>query len=103
VKKKAKYANLPAMSSTDSISKIPVTVVQPKVSYKLHWQRRALQMATILIAVLVPATGLFRIDVVAGAFVILDRQIWWSDFFLVFGFWMLSASGQTVCRSGPIT
>lgn len=102
MKQKAKYANLPAMSSTESIrkiSKIPVTVVQPKVSYKLHWQRRALQLATVLIAVLIPATGLFRIDLVVGAFVILDRQIWWSDFFLVFGFWMLSASGLVVMYS----
>lgn len=87
------------MSSIDSVSKIPVKVEQPKVSYKLHWQRRALQFATILLAVLIPATGLFRIDPVAGAFVILGRQIWWSDFWLVFGVWMILASALVMVYS----
>jgi len=66
---------------------------------RLHWQRRALQFLTIAIAIFIPVTGLFRIDPIAGAFVILDRQIWWSDFFLVFGFWMVVASGLILLYS----
>jgi len=78
------------MRSNDSLGGIPITTETPKASMRLHWQRRALQIFTIVVAVLIPATGLFRIDPIAGAFVVLDRQIWWSDFFLVFGFWLLS-------------
>lgn len=87
------------MSSRNSIGSIPIVVEPPSVSHKLHWQRRGLQMATILIAFLIPVTGLFRIDPIAGAFVILGRQIWWADFFLVFGLWVLIASGLVVMYS----
>ena len=81
------------MSSNESIKSIPIKVETSAVSMRLHWQRRALQVATVVIAILIPVTGLFRIDPIAGAFVVVDRQIWWSDFFLVFGFWSwLSAS-----------
>ena len=89
----------PAMRSNDSLSSIPVTVVPPKTSMRLHWQRRGLQFATIAVALFIPIVGLFRIDPIAGAFVVLDRQIWWSDFFLVFGFWLVLASGLVLLYS----
>ncbi len=78
--------------SISSLSKIPIAVVSMKADTRLHWQRRALQIATLALAVLIPITGLFRIDPIAGAFTILDRQIWWADFFLVFGFWVMLAA-----------
>lgn len=87
------------MSSNNSLSKIPISVVGPKLNYRLHWQRRVVQASAIIIAVLIPMSGLFRIDPIAGAFVVLDRQIWWSDFFLVFGLWMLLASGLVMMYS----
>lgn len=65
----------------------------------LHWQRRGMQLGTLLIAVLIPLTGLLRIDPVAGAFLVLDRQIWWSDFSIVFGFWLLVASSLVLVYS----
>ena len=55
-------------------------------SPKFHWPRRATQLATILLFILIPALGLFRIDLVAGTFVVLGRQIWWSDIALMLGF-----------------
>jgi len=55
-------------------------------SPKFHWKRRVVQIASLLLFVIIPATGLFRIDLVAGTFVILGRQIWWSDFALMLGF-----------------
>ena len=58
-----------------------------------------MQLATIAIAFLVPLTGLLRIDPVAGAFIILGRQVWWADFFLIFGFWLLLASGLVMVYS----
>jgi polyferredoxin len=87
------------MRNNNSLGGIPITTEAPKTSMRLHWQRRAFQLFTIVIAVLIPATGLFRIDPIAGAFVVLDRQIWWSDFFLVFGFWLVIASGLVLLYS----
>ena len=58
----------------------------------LHWARRAFQWGMLLLAIVIPLTGVFRIDPIAGAFVVLDRQIWFSDFFIVIGFWVALAS-----------
>ena len=54
-------------------------------STRYHGRRRLVQAISFALAVLVPASGLFRIDPSAGALVVLDRQIWFSDFFLVAG------------------
>jgi polyferredoxin len=58
-----------------------------------------MQVSVLLIAVLIPLSGLLRIDPIAGAFVVLDRQIWWADFFLVFGLWLSLASGLVLMYS----
>jgi len=55
-------------------------------SVKFHWPRRATQVVSLLLFVAIPASGLFRIDLVAGTFVVLGRQIWWSDIALMLGF-----------------
>ena len=85
--------------SPNSLGSIPVTIEPPKVSFKLHWQRRVFQALFIAVLILIPVSGLLRIDPVAGAFVVLDRQIWWSDFFLVFGLWILLASSLVLLYS----
>ena len=59
----------------------------------------ATQIATLLLFVLIPATGLFRIDLVAGTFVILGRQIWWSDFGLMLGFGIVPVSAAIMTYS----
>lgn len=74
------------------LSSIPVKVIgapaQPQQPRYFHWKRRAVQIFTVVLLVMIPALGLFRIDPMAGAFVVLDRQIWFSDFFIMFGFWI---------------
>lgn len=60
-------------------------------------------MLIIALAVLIPASGLFRIDPQAGAFVIIDRQIWFSDFFLVAGLWVMIASSLVLLYSAAGT
>lgn len=87
-----------------SIAGIPIKVV-PKhgVRSGYHWKRRTVQLLIIALAVLVPATGLFRIDPEAGAFVIIDRQIWFSDFFLIAGIWVLLASSLVLLYSAAGT
>jgi hypothetical protein len=48
---------------------------------------------------LVPASGLLRIDPSAGALVVLDRQIWFADFFLIAGLWIMLASALVMLYS----
>lgn len=79
------------MSIQNSLGGIPVVVEGRKPSQKLHWQRRAFQYGVLLLLVIIPLTGLFRIDPIQGAFVVLGRQIWFSDFSIVFGFWSVMA------------
>ena len=76
------------MSINKALEQIPVVAIDARAGQRIHWWRRFLQLATIIIAILIPASGLFRIDPVAGAFVVLDRQIWFSDFYLVVGLWL---------------
>ncbi|MDH6524599.1 4Fe-4S binding protein [Polynucleobacter sphagniphilus] len=57
-----------------------------------HRRRRLAQAVSVALAVLVPAFGLFRFDMRAGGVTVLDRQIWFSDFFLVAGLWIFLIS-----------
>ncbi len=91
------------MSGSSSLDKIPISVVPAGASPHYHWRRRAVQILTLVLAVLIPVSGLLRIDPMAGTFVVLDRQIWWSDFYLVFGLWILLASGLVVMYSAAGT
>lgn len=61
-------------------------------SVRYHGRRRLVQASSFALAILVPASGLFRIDPSAGALVVLDRQIWFADFFLIAGLWIMLLS-----------
>lgn len=86
------------MKINESISRIPLRVESTSLP-KYHWKRRATQVAALVLIVLIPLTGLFRIDLQAGNFVILERQIWWSDYYLMLGFWIMLASGAVMTYS----
>lgn len=47
--------------------------------------RRATQLATLLVIALIPALGVFQIDWALASFHIVGHQIWWSNFFFIFG------------------
>lgn len=85
-----------------SIAAIPVRVERGGAA-RFHWKRRAAQMAFILLAILLPVSGLLRIDPEAGAFVVWDRQVWFSDFFLMSGMWIALASGLVLLYSSAGT
>ncbi len=87
------------MSANKALGKIPVVVESPKPTRRLHWQRRAFQFSVLLLAVLIPVTGLFRIDPIQGAFMVLGRQIWFSDFSIVFGLWIVIACALAMLYS----
>ncbi|HYA95934.1 MAG TPA: 4Fe-4S dicluster domain-containing protein [Terriglobales bacterium] len=68
-------------------------------SVRYHGRRRLVQAISFALAILVPATGLMRIDPSAGALVVLDRQIWFADFFLIAGLWIVLASALVMLYS----
>ncbi len=79
------------MKANESLSKIPVyTAGKIGRADKLIWLRKSSKSIAILVIILLPILGIFRIDVSSG-FVVLDRQIWFSDFNLVFGLWLALA------------
>lgn len=84
-------------SSPRRLQDIPVKTVNtapatPDRGRLFHHRRRLAQVLALVVIVLIPLTGLFRIDARAGAMVIFERQIWFSDFFLVFGVWIFLAT-----------
>ena len=83
------------MSCSKTVNEAIASRSNKKPSQHVHRWRRGVQLFTIAVLLLIPISGLFRIDPVAGAFIVLDRQIWFSDFFLVVGLWM-SVSGLLV-------
>lgn len=50
----------------------------------------------MLLIVLIPAIGLFRIDLTTASFTVFERQIWWSNFFLVFGLAIITATAPII-------
>jgi len=87
------------MSRNDTLSNIPINVEMSSSRVPFHMRRRFIQFLFIGLLVIIPVSGLLRIDPVAGAFVVLGRQIWWADFFLVFGLWMSLASSMVLLYS----
>ncbi len=91
-------------SKSRSLAAIPVKVVGATGRRTtFHWKRRAVQTLTVALAILVPVSGLLRIDPEAGAFVVVDRQIWFSDFFLMSGLWITAASALVLLYSSAGT
>ncbi len=79
------------MRANEALAKIPIISSGSRARARgLDWKLRGTRIGVIVLAILIPVTGLFRIDVSAG-FIVLGRQIWFSDFFLVFGLWLAVA------------
>lgn len=95
---------MPSGTDQKSLAGIPIKVIANHGAFTgFHWKRRAVQLLVIALAILIPASGLFRIDPEAGAFVVVNRQIWFSDFFLVAGLWVLLASSLVFLYSAAGT
>lgn len=77
-----------------SLSSIPIKVIgsgTQKGGTNFRWKRRAVQIIFLMLLVLIPVSGLFRVDPENGALVVLGWQIWLSDFFLITGLWITLA------------
>ncbi|MDH5256381.1 MAG: 4Fe-4S binding protein [Gammaproteobacteria bacterium] len=78
------------MKANESLAKIPVVQAATYKPDGLQWKRAASKYGFILVLLLIPILGIFRIDVSSG-FIFMGRQIWFADFFVVFGFWLALA------------
>ena len=93
-------------SSVKNASLIPMPSIDKnpsKAKSKKFWRvttLRYLVQGLILTTIAVlPFTGLFRIDLSTGRFLLVGYQIWWSDFFLIFPFWLLLIAGAATIYS----
>jgi polyferredoxin len=78
-----------------TLSGIPIKVIgsgAKRGMTNFRWKRRAVQITILLLLVLIPVSGLFRIDPENGALVVLGWQVWFADFFLISGLWIMLAS-----------
>ncbi|ADE12868.1 4Fe-4S binding protein [Sideroxydans lithotrophicus] len=85
-----------------TLSSIPIKIVDlgmKKGASSYRWRRRALQIVILILLVLIPVSGLFRIDPENGALVVLGWQIWFADFFLVTGLWIMIATSLVALYS----
>jgi len=80
------------MNAHEQLKQIPVREEHVAGAQSVHAWRRFSQYLVIVLLVLVPVSGLFRIDPMAGAFKLLDYQVWFSDIAIVMGFWLMMAT-----------
>ena len=85
------------MSSNITFKQIPI-VVESAGRANLGRLRSYSRILVLAALVLIPLTGVFRIDLSSG-FVIFNKQIWFSDFFIVFGFWLAAACSLIILYS----
>ncbi len=81
------------MNAQQQLHNIPIQQEHVPGAQSVHRWRRMSQYFVVVVLVLIPLTGLFRIDTMAGAFRLLDYQVFFSDIAIVMGFWLMVASG----------
>ncbi len=81
------------MNVKEQLQQIPIQQEHVPGAQSVHRWRRISQWLVVTALVLIPITGLFRIDTMAGAFHMLDYQVSFSDIAIVMGFWMMMATG----------
>jgi len=84
--------SITAMGAPSDIRQIPIRQAHAPGARVLHPLRRASQVLTLVLLVAIPASGMFRIDPAAGGIMMFDYLIWFSDIFIVMGFWIFIAS-----------
>jgi polyferredoxin len=65
--------------------------------------RRIIQVMTLVIIALIPASGLLRIDLTTASFLVMNHEVSWSNFSLVAGLALITATGPilTYLTIGP--
>ena len=80
------------MSAKEKLEQIPIREEHVYGAQSVHRWRRMSQYGFIILLVLIPISGLFRIDTAAGTFRLLSYQVWFSDIAIVMGFWLMVAT-----------
>ncbi|MDX8398224.1 MAG: 4Fe-4S binding protein [Mariprofundaceae bacterium] len=80
------------MDAQQQLNKIPIQQAHVTGAKSIRVWRRLSQYLVIVLLVLVPITGLFRIDPMAGAFHMLNYQVWFADMSIIMGFWIMLAT-----------
>ncbi len=57
----------------------------PQFQQKYHWKRRGTQFGMLLLIILIPIFGLFRIDLATASFFIRDLQVDWTNYPFLIG------------------
>ncbi len=65
-------------------------------SPQYHWKRRAVQLATLSLIALIPAAGLFRVDLTTATFSFLGHDVYWSNFAFTFGLGIVVATAPII-------
>lgn len=78
------------MSSQPTFKGIPILQGSGSRAPDLGWVRIFTRVGMLAALILIPLLGIFRIDLSSG-FVVFGHQIWFGDFFIVFGFWLSAA------------
>ena len=59
---------------------------------QFHWKRKLTQALTLALIILIPASGIFRIDLTTASFVVFGQQVLWSNYVLIFGLSLMIAT-----------
>jgi hypothetical protein len=57
----------------------------PSFQPRFHWSRRATQFGMLLLLMLIPTLGLFRIDFATASFYLLGLQVEWTNYYFLLG------------------
>ena len=63
---------------------------------QFHWKRKITQALTLVIFILIPVSGLFRVDLTTASFVVFGQQVSWSNSFLMFGLALMVATAPII-------
>ena len=80
------------MNAQQQLSQIPIQQEHVPGAQSVRSWRRFSQYFVMLLLVVIPVSGLFRIDPMAGAFHMLDYQVWFADMSIIMGFWIMAAT-----------
>jgi polyferredoxin len=75
---------------------ITVKVQYMQQAEQFHWKRKLTQAITLSLFILIPVSGIFRIDLATASFVVFGQHVWWSNFTLVFGLALMVATAPIV-------
>ena len=87
------------MNAQQKLNQIPIQVEHVPGAQSVRQWRRLSQYFIIFVLIVIPVSGLFHIDVSAGAFHMLDYQIWFADMSIIMGFWIMVATLLVVTYS----